>query len=84
MRRQRAQYECQAFPDGTWTVRYIHMGECCETVGSGKVPDGDIGIGESRLAAAKRAAKELVYRRKAEAAERARLTDGAVTFMITA
>jgi hypothetical protein len=41
-------------------------------------------MGESGLEAAEQAAKSLVSQRKAEAAERARLHDGALTFTIRA
>jgi hypothetical protein len=82
---RQAEYECQAFPDGTWSVRYIHRGgERAESVGSGRVLDENRAMGESGLEAAERAAKDLVSQCKAEAAERARLLDGALTFTIRA
>lgn len=85
MRVRPAEYECQAFPDGTWGVRYIHRGgERGEIVGGGRVLNEDRAMGESGLEAAEQAAKSLVSQRKAEAAERARLHDGALTFTIRA
>lgn len=83
MRLRPAEYECQAFPDGTWSVLYIHRGgERAESVGSGRVLDENRAMGESGLEAAERAAKDLVSQRKAD--ERARLLDGALTFTIRA
>ena len=85
MRQSPARYECQAFPDGTWSVVYIDLGgEQAETIGSGRVPEACRAMGESGLEAAKQWARELVRDRKAEAAERARLTNGAITFTIKA
>jgi hypothetical protein len=83
MRLRAAEYECQAFPDGTWIVRYIHHGgERAETIGSGRVGEADRPIGESGLESAEQAAKDRVRQRKAEMAEHARIVDGAVTFTL--
>jgi hypothetical protein len=84
MRRSPAEYKCQAFPDGTWTVLYIHPGgERCETVG-GRVSESEIAVGESLLQAAEREARTWIERRKVERARQQRLIDGGVTFTVPA
>ena len=82
---QRAKYECQAFPDGTWTVRYIYAGGVqASEINSGRVQGNARPLGMSALQSAELAASDAVREHKAEQAERARLRDGCVTFTVKA
>lgn len=81
----RAEYECQAFPDGTWSVRYVYPGgRRVSGINSGRVQEDARPLGMSALQSAELAASDAVNEHKAEQAEQARLRDGCVTFTVEA